>query len=135
MATAGTSRIEKLRPIHDHIIVKDMNFGERTTSGGILLQSDDKKSEGIRPRWAEVYAVGPEQKEVKVGEYILVEHGRWTRGFSVQIGDDVMMLRRIDPNGIIAASKEPQSDDTMSEAMCARSDRSVIDGSLHNHHL
>ena len=74
----------KLRPIHKHILVRDMNFGEQYTAGGIFIPSDDGKSEGVKPRWARVFAVGPEQTEVKVGEWILVEHGRWTRGLEVE---------------------------------------------------
>jgi hypothetical protein len=39
--------------------------------------------QGIVPRWARVYSVGPEQEDIKVGQYVLVSHGRWTRGIEV----------------------------------------------------
>jgi len=74
----------KLIPIRDNVLVTDMNFAEQKTAGGIIVRSDDGKNEGIRPRWCKVWAVGPEQHEVVVGEWILVEHGRWTRGVTVQ---------------------------------------------------
>ena len=57
-----------IRAIQDHVIVTDMDFDERLTSGGILLIGDDKTSGGIRPRWARVIAVGKRQKDVKVSE-------------------------------------------------------------------
>ena len=80
-------KIKSVRPLHDGIIVTDMVFEERISTGGIVLVSDDKKSSGIRPRWGQVYAVGPTQKDVQVGEWILVAHGRWSRGVEVEIDD------------------------------------------------
>ena len=127
-----TYNIKSLRALHDHVLVTDMNFSERFTSGGIILPGDDTKSAGIRPRWAMVIAIGPKQKDVKVGDYILVAHGRWTRGVRVEMGGKDAVIRRIDPNDILLVSDEAQSDDTMSTALSAKSDRKVLEGSLHN---
>lgn len=104
--------IKNFKPILDHIIVTDMNFGEQVTSSGIVLRSDNGKSEGVKPRWARVFAVGPEQKTVKVDEWILIDHGRWTRGLDVHFdGDDEPTeLFRVDPEGIIMASDSPPTD-------------------------
>jgi co-chaperonin GroES (HSP10) len=73
-----------LTPIHDGILVSNMNFAEQTTATGIIIGSDNGKSEGIKSRWAKVYAVGSEQTDIKVGDWILIEHGRWTRGIKIQ---------------------------------------------------
>ncbi len=96
-----------IRPIKDHILATDMNFGEMKTEAGIILRSDDGKSEGIKPRWCKVWSVGPEQTEIKVGDWILVEHGRWTRGVKVltESGEEIE-FRRIDANGVIGISNE-----------------------------
>jgi co-chaperonin GroES (HSP10) len=85
----------KIIPIRDNVLVTDMNFDARVTKGGIVLPSDDGKSEGVRHRWARVWAIGPEQKDVKVGEWILLEHGRWTRGVTVELedGTDIIIRR------------------------------------------
>ena len=77
-------KIKTIKPLNDHVIVSDMNFGERRTSGGLFLLNDDARSAGIRPRWARVYAVGPDQQDVQVGQWILVAHGRWTRGVKIE---------------------------------------------------
>ena len=123
----------KVKPIHDHIIVKGMEFSERISTGGIIIPSDNTKSEGIRPRWGEVIAVGPEQEDIKVGQYVLVEHGRWTRGIKMDDGDgNEIMIRRIDPACMLLVSDEPQNDETWSEAVSAQSDLNRIHGSLHN---
>ena len=74
----------KIIPIRDNVLVSDMDFDVRTTKGGIFLLNDDGKSEGIRPRWGRVWAVGDEQQDLKVGDWVLVEHGRWTRGISTR---------------------------------------------------
>lgn len=108
--------IKAIYPLKDTIIISDMVFAERLSNGGILLLNDDMKSAGIRPRWGRVYAVGPEQTEVKVGQWICVEHGRWTRG--IKIEDAVMgkkTLHKVDPAAILLVSDEPVNDTTMSD--------------------
>jgi co-chaperonin GroES (HSP10) len=73
-----------IRPIKNRVLVTDMHFGEQTTSGGIILGDDDGKAHGIYPRWAKVYDKGPSNvDEYNVGDWIMVEHGRWTRGITV----------------------------------------------------
>ncbi len=99
------ARASKIKPIRKHILVRDMNFGEQKTSGGIILRSDDGKSEGVRPRWAKVWATGPEQNDVKIGEWILIEHGRWTRGITLEDDDGSEFTTwRVDPEAILLTS-------------------------------
>lgn len=101
------AQASKLRPIQAHILVRDMNFGEQYSSGGIYIPSDDGKSEGVKPRWAKVYAIGPDQQDVEVGQWILVEHGRWTRGLIVEEDDGTEFnIWRVDPTGILMVSEE-----------------------------
>lgn len=105
----------EISALHDHVIVEDMQTGERVTKGGIVLLDDDGKTRGIRPRWAKVYAIGAEQRDVKPGDWILVEHGRWTRGFKLQDSTGVEhVIRRVDVDAILAVSDElPAFDDTI----------------------
>ena len=101
----------QLKPIRDSILVADMNFDTRVTAAGIILNSDDGKTEGIRPRWGRVYAIGPEQTEVKTGEWVLIEHGRWTRGIEVENEDgSITVIRKIDNDCILALSDEEPSE-------------------------
>jgi co-chaperonin GroES (HSP10) len=99
--------LSRLKPIRDNIVIVDMDFGEQVTKGGIVLPSDDGKSEGVKSRWGRVHSVGPMQVDVKAGEWILLEHGRWSRGFTVldDNGNDII-IRRADPNGILAVADE-----------------------------
>lgn len=110
-------KIRGLRALHDSVIVEDMVFDERQLSSGIILPSDNGKSSGIRPRWGRVYAVGPEHRDVQVGQWICVAHGRWTRGIEIEDDAGVRTIRRIDPNDILLVSDEQPDDDTMSDAV------------------
>jgi co-chaperonin GroES (HSP10) len=103
----------KIIPIRDNVLVTDMNFDVRVSAGGIVLPSDDGKSEGVRHRWARVWAIGPQQQDVKVGEWILLEHGRWTRGITVALEDGTeIVIRRADINAILMVTDENPGDNT-----------------------
>lgn len=107
----------QIHPLGDSVIVSDMVFDERITTGGIVLLNDNGKSTGIRPRWGQVYAVGPEQQDVQPGDWILVAHGRWTRGLEVEDETGKKTLRRVDPNDILLTADERPNDQTFSEAI------------------
>ena len=110
----------KIKPLHDSIIVTDMSFESRQLSSGIVLLGDDGKTDGIRPRWARVYAIGPEQQDVTVGQWVLVEHGRWSRGVKVIKDGQEIILRRADPEAVIFVSDtKPDNIDTISTAVHA----------------
>ena len=109
----------QLKPLNDVVIVGEMVFTERFTNTGIVLLSDNGKSSGIRPRWGQVYAVGPDQQDVAVGQWVCVAHGRWTRGIDVEDESGKRTLRRVDPKDIMLISDEPVQDDTFSEAVQA----------------
>jgi co-chaperonin GroES (HSP10) len=108
-------KINKLTPLHDSVVVSDMAFTERINSSGIIIPNDDMKSSGIRPRWGRVYAVGDKQTDIKVGQYILVSHGRWTRGVKIEDDNGEHTIRKVDINDILMVSDEPVQDDTMSD--------------------
>lgn len=110
-------RKEQLKPLNDAVIVSEMNFEERLSDGGIILVKDNGKSSGIRPRWGKVYAVGPDQKDVKVGTWICVEHGRWTRGLEIEDENGKQTVRRVDPKDIMMESDELPKDMTFSDAI------------------
>ena len=112
--------LSKLKPLYDTVIVSDMHFDERISQGGIVILNDDMKNSGIRPRWARVYAIGPEQQDVRVGQWVLVEHGRWSRGLKIIRDGEEITIRRADPEAIIFVSNDqPDSIDTISTAVHA----------------
>ena len=111
------TEIASLQVLRDHVLVAEMNFkDQRQLSSGIVLLSDNGKNSGIRPRWGRVYAVGPDQHDVKVGDWICVAHGRWTRGIDIEDSEGTKTIRRVDHKDILLVSDHLPSDDTMSDA-------------------
>ena len=109
-------KARRLVPLKDTVLVSEMKFEERLSSGGIVLLDDDMKSSGVRPRWAKVYAIGPEQKDVEVGQYILIAHGRWTRGVIIDSSvHGKQTIRKVDNDDILLVSDEPVDDETISD--------------------
>ena len=87
-----------------------MSFEEQTTASGIVIRSDDGKSHGVKSRWGRVWAIGPEQTEVKIGEWIYVEHGRWTRGIKVEDNVKEIVIRKVDTDSILLQTDEKPND-------------------------
>jgi co-chaperonin GroES (HSP10) len=106
MISLNKIKVSKLVPLKDTIIVTDMEFGERISSGGLILPNDDMKSAGIRPRWAKVYAIGTDGKNIDGGNYVYISHGRWTRGITITTPDGEKVIRKIDNNDILLVSDE-----------------------------
>lgn len=97
---------DTLTPIGDHVLVINMEKGEKITKGGLIVLDDNGKDRGIRPRWCQVWKVGPKQTDVSPGEWILVEHGRWTYGFESEEDGGNLYVQRVDNSGIMMATSE-----------------------------
>ena len=95
-----------ITPLKKRVLVSDMHFGETKTKGGIILTDDDGTQGGIHPRWAKVYAVGDKQEDVKVGQWLLVAHGRWSRALKVKKDGAELEVRMIDENDILLVSDD-----------------------------
>lgn len=102
--------VGKIIPLRDNVLVSDMEFGLEKTKSGIIVTSDNGKTQGIHPRWGKVWAVGPEQIDIKVGEWVCVEHGRWTRTVEVETEDGIVELRMIDNNAVLMTADEKPDD-------------------------
>lgn len=100
-----------LKPLRDGVLLCDMEFGEEVTKSGIVLKSDDGKVEGIKPRWGKVFAVGPEQVNVKVGQWVLMEHGRWSRTHKYETEDGtILKIQKADTNAMLLVADEKPND-------------------------
>ena len=100
-----------LRPIKDRVIVSHMHFGEQKTASGLIINDDNGTTRGIYPRWGKVYAKGPDNKDpYDVGDWILVEHGRWTRGINLENNDSKLEIRMVETESILAWSTEKPDD-------------------------
>ena len=95
----------KIKAIGSNILAVTLDKGERKSAGGIVIPNDDGKESGIRPRWCQVYDVGPNSElkdDLNEGDWICVAHGRWTEGIQLE----GVTVWKIDPNGILLHSEE-----------------------------
>ena len=49
--------------------------------------------------------------ELKVGQYVLVGHGRWTRGINIEDEEGEKTIRAVDLKDCMLVSDEPQQTD------------------------
>lgn len=111
MTTQFEARQIKVRPLSKDILVINMDMGEMKSAGGLIIQSDDGKAHGVKPRWAQVYKVGEQcDLDVKVGQWILIEHGRWTRKVKIDDGEGVKEFQKVEVQSILAVADERPND-------------------------
>ena len=66
---------------------------------------------GIHPRWGKVIAKGHENTDdYEVGDWILVEHGRWTRGITLENSKGKVVVRAVEAESVLGTSKEKPTD-------------------------
>lgn len=111
MATQFEARQMQVRPLPKDILVYNMDLGEMKTSSGLVIQSDDGKAHGVKPRWAQIYKVGTSiEVDVKVGQWVLIEHGRWTRKIKIDDGESIKEVQKVEVSSIMAVSDERPND-------------------------
>ena len=99
---------QSIKPLRGKVLVHNIEGGEQRTKGGIILRDDNGKDHGIRQRWAQVYAVGPDITDVKPGEWCLIKHGRWSRGVPLNTGKEIITVRQVDwPDAILVVTDQP----------------------------
>ena len=93
---------EKLRALKGKVLVHNIEQGVKRTKGGIIVLDDDGKERGIRERWAQVYALGPDVEDLRIGQWVLVKHGRWSRGLDIKTAKEETTIRQVDyPDAIL----------------------------------
>ena len=100
-----------LKPIGNRVLVSDMHFGEQKTKSGLIISDDNGTTRGIYPRWGQVHSKGPNNEEpYKEGDWVLIEHGRWTRGVKIDEGEGEQELRMIDEENVLGWSDTKPED-------------------------
>ncbi len=108
----------KLRALTNKILCHYIEKGQQVSSGGIVLIDDDNREEGIRPRWMQVYSVGPEVTDVKEGQWVMVEHGRWTHAMTIRDGnnEEFTVWGAEEESILLIADEEPNIERSTSSA-------------------
>ena len=106
----SAKKVKGIKALSKDVLVIDMDMGEQKTAGGLIIQSDDGKAHGVKPRWAKVYRVGSEVDFVKEGQWVLIEHGRWTRKIKIDDGAGEKEFQKVETKSIIAVANEKPTD-------------------------
>ena len=108
-------RTKTIKAVRKNVLfqfVEESVAGKRfinSTKSGIIIHSSDG-NQAVTPRWGKVTHVGPEVDELKVGEYVLIEPGKWTVGFTVRDWHgDPHRYWKTDVDKILLAADEPQT--------------------------
>ena len=111
MSFAFEPKKVKVRALAKDVLVVDMDMGEMKTAGGIVVQSDDGKAHGVKPRWAKVYKIGSEvDLDLEIGQWVLIEHGRWTRRIKIDDGEGIKEFQKVEVKSIMAVSDQRPDD-------------------------
>jgi hypothetical protein len=98
-------KIETLIPLKSNVFVSDLDHGMRVTPHGIIIPDDNMKDHGIHARWGCVFAVGPDVDDLRPGEWVYIEHGRWTMGIDLEFPYGTVRVWRIEyPKSVLLAS-------------------------------
>lgn len=99
-----------ITPLPTAVLVTDLDFGEQVTRGGLIITDDDGSARGIHPRWCQVWKVGREVTDIKAGEWLLIEHGRWTRKFILDLPEGKVGINMVDTTAILLVGDSKPDD-------------------------
>jgi hypothetical protein len=110
-----TVQLKSFKPLPNRLFVTDMDRGEKKTKSGLIVIDDNGTDRGIRPRWAKVWAIGEGVQDIEVGQWILIEHGRWSfkMTFEFEGQDEAVNVWQVDYLGdhIMLVSDTPPLED------------------------
>jgi hypothetical protein len=100
--------LQTFKPMKGKIFVTDLERGMSKTAGGIIITDDNMKNHGIKARWGRVAIVASDVDFVSPGEWVLVEHGRWTMGMDYLDADTgkTVMVWMVEPKAMMLATQE-----------------------------
>jgi hypothetical protein len=102
----------RIKAYSDNILAIKGDFGDQTTKAGIIVKSTIGKEEGTVPRWFQVFDVGPEIDWLEEGQWVYVEYGRWTEGFTAPDNrlEPGQKIWKLDPKGCLAVADDKPED-------------------------
>jgi len=94
---------KKVKAMRDKILAElvEKIGTEKTTAGGIILTEKDGTEEAVKPRWFKVYSLGDGIDWINEGAYVLVAHGRWSKGIKV---DEELTIHLLDNKDCLMVS-------------------------------
>lgn len=95
-----------IQALPGRVMVADIEVGMKKV-GNILVPDDNGLVRGIHPRWGQVVSVGEGlEEDLEPGQWVLIEHGRWSWGLKVDADGVEKKLHGIDPAAILLVADE-----------------------------
>lgn len=110
---SGTVTYGEITLLKNNILGYELEFGEQKLKSGLILKNDDMTETGIHPRWCRIYKVSKQIEkdyDIHAGQYVLLDHARWSTGFLLDEGDGPVMVRYLDYKEIFLVSDEKPYD-------------------------
>ena len=110
MTPKNRIKADAFRPLKNNVFVTDLDRGPHQTAGGILLPDDNMSERGVHPRWGRVWCVGPDVTDIVPGEWVYIEHARWTNEIELELPDGIVRMWRVEwPEAVLlAADRDPR---------------------------
>jgi co-chaperonin GroES (HSP10) len=103
----NTITADAFHPIRDKVFVSDLDSGPRETAAGIIIPDDNMSERGVHPRWGRVWAIGPDVKDIEVGEWVYIEHARWTNSIDLDLPEGLVRIWQVEwPASVMLATAE-----------------------------
>lgn len=87
MIEYGININDHIECLPDTLYVEKIEYGEKTLKNGFVIPTEtmDYLGNFVRPRWAKILYKADNIKNVNVGDYILLSHGRWSSSIKCTI--------------------------------------------------
>ena len=110
MSNISRVKAETFRAYKDKVFVTNLEHGETITKSGLILTDDNMLNRGIRPRWGRVWAIGSEVQDIEVGQWVLIEHGRWTQKITLEFDNETINVWSIEypKSGLAVSDEDPR---------------------------
>lgn len=109
-----THSYSSFTPNPNMVFVTDLDTGVRKTAAGIIIPDDNMKDSGVRDRWCKVWRVGAGITDLVPDQWVLVQHGRWSNGIEIDLGNGPFLMWRIDfPEAVLLVADEDPREHTV----------------------
>lgn len=87
MIEYGINISDHIECLPDTLYVEKIEYGEKTLKNGFVIPTEtmDYLGNFVRPRWAKILYKADNIKNVNIGDYILLSHGRWSSSIKCTI--------------------------------------------------
>jgi co-chaperonin GroES (HSP10) len=102
----------KVKAFGERILAEMIDRPElfKKTASGLFISDKDGTADAIRPRWFRIYSVGQDIDWVNPGQYVYVEHGRWSNG--VKIDNDLKIYLLDNKDILLVSDENPLTNET-----------------------